>query len=64
MTPDAVEGEAPHAQPSAGGRWPPSGWHDRPGQEEEILAALFDRLAEAAAAHDGDAAGDVFGELG
>jgi hypothetical protein len=64
MTPDAVGGEAPLAQPSAAGRWPPSGWHDRPDQDEEILAALFGRLAEAAAAHDGEAAGDIFRELG
>lgn len=34
-----------------------------PARGKESLATMFDRLAEAAAAHDGEAAGGIFGEI-
>jgi len=43
--------------------WSPSAPHDDPAREKESLATMFDRLAEAAAAHDGEAAGGIFGEI-
>jgi hypothetical protein len=33
-----------------------------PPREKASLATLFDRLAKAAAAHDGDAAAEIFGK--
>jgi hypothetical protein len=44
------------------GRWSPSAPHDDPASEES-LATMFDRLAEAAATHDGEATGGMFGEM-
>jgi len=43
--------------------WSPSGPRDDPARESQSLATMFDRLAEAAAAHDGEAAGGMFGEM-
>ena len=45
------------------GRWSPSAPRDDPARESESLATTFDRLAKAAAAHDGEAAGGMFGEV-
>ena len=47
---------------TAGG-WSPSAPHDDPAKKES-LAIMFDRLAEAAAAHDGETTGGMFGEIG
>ena len=46
------------------GTWPPGGAHDGLTEEEEILAAFFDRLAEAAAARDHEIAVEGVGEIG
>jgi hypothetical protein len=43
------------------GKWSPSAPHDDPARKES-LATMFDRLAEAAAAHDGEMTGGMFGE--
>jgi hypothetical protein len=43
--------------------WSPSAPRDDPARESQSLATMFDRLAEAAAAHDGKAAGGMFGEI-
>jgi hypothetical protein len=45
------------------GKWSPSAPHDNPAKEPESLATMFDRLAQAAAAHDGEATGGMFGEM-
>ena len=44
------------------GKWSPSGPRDDLARESESLATMFDRLAEAAAAHDDEATGGMFGE--
>jgi hypothetical protein len=57
--------QAEYGDDGSAGGWPPSGAHNGPAGEEEILAAIFDRLAEAASAHDGEPTGDTSGdELG
>lgn len=43
--------------------WSPSAPHDNPAKESESLATTFDQLAKAAAAHDGEVAGGMFGEV-
>jgi hypothetical protein len=43
--------------------WLPSAPRDDPARGKESLATMFDRLAEAAAAHDGEAAGGIFEEI-
>jgi hypothetical protein len=47
----------------AAGGWSPSAPRDEPTRGKGSLAAMFDRLAEAAASHDGEAAGEMFGEI-
>lgn len=42
------------------GKWSPSAAHDNPAKKSESLATTFDRLAKAAAAHDGEATGGMF----
>ena len=43
------------------GKWSPSQLaHDNPAKKSESLATTFDRLAKAAAAHDGEATGRMF----
>jgi hypothetical protein len=44
------------------GKWTPSAPRDDLAREPKSLAAMFDRLAEAAAAHDGEATVGLFGE--
>jgi hypothetical protein len=44
------------------GIWTPSRALHSPPSEKASLVTLFDRLATAAAAHDGDAAAEIFGE--
>jgi hypothetical protein len=45
------------------GTWSPSGLHDGLAGEEQILGAIFDRLAEAAAAHDDETAAEGIEEI-
>jgi hypothetical protein len=45
------------------GAWVPSCARASPAREKVGLAAMFDRLAEAAAAHDGETAAGAFGEM-
>lgn len=45
------------------GKWSPSAPHDNPAKEPESLATMFDRLAKAAAAHDGETTAGMFGEM-
>ena len=42
------------------GKWSPSVPHGNPAKESESLATTFERLAKAAAAHDGEATGGMF----
>ena len=61
-----AEGSHPRLEDRDGGTargWSPSARRDDPARESESLATMFDRLAEAAAAHDGEAAGGMFGEV-
>lgn len=46
------------------GPWTPSQARDRPPKEKPSMAAMFDRLAKAAAAHDSEAPAGIFGESG
>lgn len=58
-----AEGSHPRMDDRDGGTargWSPSAPRDDPPRKES-LAAMFDRLAEAAAAHDGEAAVGMFG---
>jgi hypothetical protein len=63
--------QAEHRSDGTAGTWSPSGAHDGasreaddgPAGEEEGLATMFDRLAEAAAAHDGETAVDGVEEI-
>ena len=50
-------------QGSAAG-WVPSWARRSPPKEKASLATLFDRLAKAAAAHDGEVPAGIFGESG
>ena len=61
-----AEDSHPRSEDRDGGtaaKWSPSAPHDNPAKEPESLATMFDRLAEAAAAHDGEATGGMFGEM-
>jgi hypothetical protein len=61
-----VEGSHPRLEDrddGTAGKWSPSAPHDNPAKESESLASMFDRLAKAAAAHDGEAAGGMFGQM-
>jgi hypothetical protein len=51
-----------HRPQGSAGTWTPSRARHSPPREKVSLVTLFDRLAEAAAAHDGDAAAEIFGE--
>jgi hypothetical protein len=51
-----------HQEPE--GTWTPGRARHGPPREEASLATMFDRLAEAAAAHDGEAPAGIFGESG
>jgi hypothetical protein len=44
------------------GEWVPSRARRSPSREKVSLPTLFDRLAKAAAAHDGEASTEIFGE--
>jgi hypothetical protein len=52
-----------HRNDGSAGTWSPSR-APGPAKEKDSLATMFDRLAEAAAAHDGEATGGIFGEPG
>ncbi len=52
-----------HRSGGAAGTWAPSCARDSAAREKVSLAAMFDRLAKAAAAHDGDTAAGTFGEM-
>jgi hypothetical protein len=51
-----------HRHQGSAGTWTPSRARHSPPPEKASLATLFDRLAKAAAAHDGDAAAEIFGK--
>jgi hypothetical protein len=51
-----------HRHQGSARTWTPSRACNGTPTELESLAAMFDRLAKAAAAHDGDAAAGTFGE--
>jgi hypothetical protein len=51
-----------HRPQGSAGTWAPSRAHHSPPRETASLAILFDRLDKAAAAHDRDAAAEIFGE--
>lgn len=53
-----------HQRHEAEGPWTPSQARDRPPKEKPSMAAMFDRLAKAAAAHDSEAPAGIFGESG
>jgi hypothetical protein len=62
-----VESSHPHQEPwhqGSAGTWTPSRARHRPPKEKASLTTIFDRLAKAAAAHDRDAAAEIFGETG
>lgn len=53
-----------HRRQEAEGTWTPGRARHGPPKEKASIATMFDRLAKAAAAHDGEAPAGIFGESG